>query len=434
MNWRAAAAAGVVLASISAPAGAAEPVERYTVQRGDTLYELAERYFVKISDYRAVQRLNRIGDPRRLQVGTQLQVPARLLRTTPIQARVAGFKGAVSVTTAGRTGPAVIGAVLPEGAVISTGPNAFLRLDLPDGSRLSIPSQSRVRLGRLRTVEMTGVVQRELEVQGGRLESEVSPLRNPRDSYTVRTPMSVSAVRGTDFRVAYDDRAGRANTEVIEGKVSVTGGAAATDVGAAYGTITTGEGVIGPLSLAPAPSLANPGKVQDEQIASFQVTGPSASAGYHVRIATDAGFVEVVEETSSATPTLTFETLPDGVYFIRLAALDDNGLLGLPATYAFERRLNTLRADAPVASRDGGVRRYKFRWQVGGEGERAYRLQLFRDGDEAPVVDEGGLAAQELTVTDLPPGVYNWRVMSRTFARGSYVEKWSPLERFEIGR
>jgi len=29
--------------------------------------------------------------------------------------------------------------------------------------------------------------------------------------------------------------------------------------------------------------------------------------------------------------------------------------------------------------------------------------------------------------------VYEWRVMSRTFAAGRYVEKWSPLERFEIG-
>ena len=50
------------------------------------------------------------------------------------------------------------------------------------------------------------------------------------------------------------------------------------------------------------------------------------------------------------------------------------------------------------------------------------------------LLDEAGLTLQELTVTDLPPGVYTWRVMSRTFAGGGYYEKWTPPERFEIGR
>ena len=80
------------------------------------------------------------------------------------------------------------------------------------------------------------------------------------------------------------------------------------------------------------------------------------------------------------------------------------------------------------------MRRYKFRWQAAGVGERTYRLQVLREGAEAPVVDEAGLTLQELTVTDLPPGVYTWRVMSRTFAGGGYYEKWTPPERFEIGR
>lgn len=434
MIWKPAAIAGLALHAIAvAPALAAEPVERYVIRPGDTLYELGRRYFAG-GDYRAVQRLNRIADPRRLKVGSQLKVPARLLKITTIEARVAGFRGAVTVTAGGRTLPVSTGMMLKEGAVVATGPNAFLRLDLPDGTHLSLPSQSRVRLGKMTLVEMTGVVRRDLQVQGGRLESEVTPLRDPRDSYTVRTPMSVSAVRGTEFRVAYDEQAGRASTEVIEGLVAVSADHNGADVAAAHGAVATAEGVSGPIVLAPAPTLAEPGKVQDEQAVRFQIAAPAATRGYHVRLAMDAGFVEVLEETSADGQTVTLGDLPDGTYFLRLAALDDNGLLGLPATYAFQRRLNTLRADTPVASRDGGVRRYKFRWQAAGAGERTYRLQLLREGAEAPVVDEAGLTLQELTVTDLPPGVYTWRVMSRTFAGGGYYEKWTPPERFEIGR
>lgn len=434
MNSRKILATGLAFYLLSAtPAGAAEAMERYVVRRGDTLYGLAERYFVRVGDYRTVQRLNRVSDPRRLPVGKSLKVPTRLLRTQVIEARVAGYKGQVSVTHNGHPAPLAVGVVLKEGSIISTGPNAFLRLNLPDGAHLSVPSQSRVRLGRLRAVEMTGVVQRELEVQQGRLESEVVPLRGPRDSYIVRTPMSVSAVRGTEFRVAYDPVSERASTEVIEGLVAVAGAGDKTAVAASFGAVTTAQGVSEPISLTPAPSLADPGRVQDEPAVRFQIEGPPATGGYQVRLAADAGFVEVLSEEAASGQALSFEGLADGVYFVRLAAMGDQGLLGLPATYAFERRLNTLSTSAPTSSQEGGVRRYQFRWETGGEGTRTYRLQLFREGAEPPVVDEAGLTAQELTITDLPPGVYNWRVMSRTFARGGFAEKWSNLERFEIG-
>ena len=435
MNWPAAVAAGSALGFLaSLPAAAAEPMETYVVRKGDTLYELGRRYFSRAEDYRTVARLNRVRDPRSLQVGARLKVPARLLRVTPVEARVAGYKGSVTATVAGSTIALTRGALLAEGAIVSTGPNAFLRLDLPDGTQMSIPSQSRVRLSHMRAVEMTGVVRRELEVQRGRLESDVTPLSNPRDSYTVRTPMSVSAVRGTEFAVSYDETASRANTEVVEGLVTVTSGRQSTSVAASHGAVAEAAGVIGPLPLTPAPKLANPGKVQDERQVRFAIETPQSSHGYQVRLATDAGFVDVVEETTSPTANVDLGALPDGVYFLRLAAVDDAGLVGIPGTYAFERRLNTLTLSAPSASREDGVRRYKFRWNVGGVGERTYRLQLFQEGRDAPVLDEGGLTMQELTVTDLPPGVYHWRVMSRTYARGSYAEKWSPPERFEIGR
>lgn len=434
MKLRAAAAAGLALHLLaSLPSVAAEPMETYVVRQGDTLYELGRRYFAGPQDYRTVARLNRISDPRRLQAGAKLKVPVRLLRVTPVEARVAGYKGLVTATVAGRTVALTRGAMLAEGAVISTGPNAFVRLDLPDGSHMAIPSQSQVRLSQMRAVELTGVVRRELEVRRGRLESDVTPLQDPRDSYTVRTPMSVSAVRGTEFAVSYDAAANRANTEVIEGLVNVSHGEQSASIAARHGAVSQASGVIGPLPLTPAPKLANPGKVQDEASVRFAVVEPQ-DGRYQVRLANDAGFIDVVEETEAASGEIGFGALPDGVYFLRLAVVDTSGLVGVPATYAFERRLNTLTLSSPAASREEGLRRYKFRWNAGGAGERTYRLQLFLEGREAPVIDEGGLTMQELTVTDLPPGVYHWRVMSRTYARGSYAEKWSPPERFEVGR
>lgn len=434
MSWRLTAAGALTLAFVSVSAEAAEPAETYVVRKGDTLYEIGRLYLVRPTDYRTVARLNGVHDPRRLKVGAKLKVPTRLLRTRQVEAKVAGFRGAVTATVGGRTIPLTRGAVVTEGAVIATGPNAFLRLDLPDGTALSIPSQSRIRLGRMQAVEMTGVVRRELEVQRGRLESDVTPLQNDKDSYTVRTPMSVSAVRGTEFAVSYDEAGEQARTEVIEGLVTVSHGPSSAAISASHGAVSTSAGMAGPLPLPPAPKVANAGRVQDEPAVRFEIEQTGDRAAYQVRLATDAGFVDVVEETEIATRTVTLEALPDGIYFLRLAAVDESGLIGMPATYAFERRLNTLDLAEPAAIRESGIRRYKFRWNVGGEGVRTYRMQLTADGSASPVVDESGLTMQELTVTDLPPGVYHWRVMSRTYARGSYAEKWSPPERFEIGR
>lgn len=433
MNWRLVVVAGLALAALPAIAQAADPAEVYVVRRGDTLYGLAQAYLLQPSDYRVVQRLNGVANPRRLAVGKRLKVPADLLRTRPIEARVGAYRGSVQASLAGRAVPLSVGATLAEGTVVATGANAFLRLDLPDGTRLSLPSQSRVRLGRMIAVEMTGVVRREISVEAGRLESEVVPLRNPRDSYTVRTPMSVSAVRGTVFRVAYDPASSTARTEVVEGVVAVDAKAQETTVAANFGALVTAAGVSGALALAPPPRIDNPGRMQDEGQVRFHVAdGPPARA-YRARLAADAGFLDVLSETVAETRDLQFEDLADGVYFLRVAAFDENGLLGAPATYAFERRLNTLNVSAPVSSSEDGVRRYRFRWAAAGAGERTYRFQLLQQGAAVPVVDEAGLTAQELTLTQLPPGVYEWRVMSRTFAAGRYVEKWSPLERFEIG-
>lgn len=434
MRLRAAFAAGLAAIAVSGAAAAAEPSEPYVVKAGDTLYDLGRNYLVNPGDYRLVQRLNGIADPRRIMPGRTLRIPVRLLRTRPVEVRVGAYRGPVQATLAGRPLALSVGTVLPEGTVIATGPNAFLRLDLPDGARVSAPSQSRLRLGAMRVVEMTGVVRREIVVESGRLESEVTPLRDRRDSYTVRTPLSVSAVRGTVFRVAYDPAGAVAQTEVVEGTVAVGDKARETNIPASYGALVTAEGVSEPLALAPPPKLVDPGKVQDAPQVAFTVAQDKPMRGYSARLAADAGFLDVVDQATSDSPALTFQNLPDGMYFVRLAAFDEHGLLGSPATYAFERRLNTLTAGPPTSAIDGGVRRYRFQWTTEGQGKRAYRFQIFADGAAVPMIDQPGLEAQTFTVTQLPPGVYVWRVMSRTFANGAHTDKWSAPERFEVAR
>lgn len=428
------AMAGATLAGLPA-ATAAEPVEIYVVRKGDTLFELGERYWLNADSYRIVQRQNQVINPRRLSVGRKLKVPARLLRTEPIKVRLGAFRGAVTVTANGRPLPTSQGASLGEGATVATGPNAFARLDLPDGSKIALPSQSRIRLDRLRMTLMTGAVDRAFTVEGGRSESTVTPLAKPKDRYIVRTPMSVSAVRGTDFRVTYSPDTNRATTEVVSGAVAVNGATQTAALAPArFGVSATTDGVSALKPLLSEPKLLRPDQVQDEKILTFDVAPAAGEQSYRAVIAEDAGFLGVVAESTAQAPRLTFDALGNGMFFVKLTALSADGLEGMPATYAFERTLNTLELQAPVASGGARQKRFLFRWEAGGEGIRTFRFQLYRkDQTAAPLVDETGLTTEQMTVTDLPPGVYGWRVMSRTFLNGRIIEKWSPPQDFHLG-
>ncbi|MCI3180361.1 peptidoglycan-binding protein [Caulobacter sp. CCUG 60055] len=431
-------AAAPVFAAAALAAGcavAAEPVVVYDVKAGDSLYALAGRYFIRLSDYREVQRRNHVRQPRRMPVGLKLEVPTRVLRTEPVEARLGAFRGPVNVSTAGRAAAASAGLLVREGDLVATGANAFARIDMPDGSRVALPSQSRVRVERLRRTLLTGAVDRAFVVEAGRGESTVTPLPTPQDRYIVRTPMSVSAVRGTEFHVRYDPERHSAATEVVSGLVAVTADQdRSASVPAAYGVAVGASGALHPTPLPAAPALLRPDKAQDEPKVVFDVAPVAEARGYRIRLAADAGFLDAFAEATADGPQVVFEGVPDGDYFARVSVIGPEDLEGMPRTYAFERFLNTLDLSPMATSKRGRERRYLFRWTAGGNGERTYRYQLSRDGAATPVVDEAGLSETQITVTDLPPGAYVWRVMSRTFAKGRHIDKWSPPQTFQIGR
>lgn len=435
----AACAAALSLGGVSASVaqttrGQDDATIRYVVRSGDTLYDLAQTNFVRVSDYRSVQRLNRVANPRRMAVGRTLVIPTDLLKSEPIQARIVSFRGDVRLSG----GTLATGATMGEGVIISTGPNAFLRFSLPDGGHVTIPSQSRVRVARLRRIILNGAIDHELSVETGRAESRAAPVL-PAGRFRVRTPVSVSAVRGTDFRVAYVPAREAGSTEVLEGVVGVSDADLSDEVRvSAREAAAEREGVIHIVPLLPAPALAQPDKPQTDTDLSFAVIPQTGAAAYRGRMATDAGFIDSFLETDSdiGASTLAFPAVEDGVYFLRLTALSEEGVEGVPTAYSFVRLSNRLGGLAASVDGSGWNRRYKFRWEAQGAGVPVFRFQLRRvDGEtETVVIDEADLAAPELTLTGLQPGVYNWRVRAGRTGFGMHVETWSEPQELRIGR
>jgi hypothetical protein len=324
---------------------ASEPLFRYTVRPNDTLSGLAKSFLVG-GQYAEIQKLNKVADPYRLPIGSVLLIPDRLLRTVPIVAQVASFRGAVTID--GRQ--AELGSEIRQGMRVETGANASVAITMPDGSSIALPSQSRIYIDKLRRVMLTGGLDRNFKLEAGRSRSSVIPMKDPASNFRVTTPLSVAAVRGTDFRVGIDESGEKALTEVVGGTVGVEAGPNPEEVAIpkGFGAISTPSGTEPPVALLPPPQLLQVERTDSGvNIVAKPVDGAKA---YRIQLATDVAFLNIINETQSDTPTASFALAPSATFFVRLTAVAVSGMEGLPGTYAPGMRPPA----APEPSADAG--------------------------------------------------------------------------------
>ena len=420
----------------------------YVVRADDSLYALADRYMQSPSDWRLLRDINHVANPRHLQVNARLSMPTSRLRQTLLTARVTAVRGSVEkLDTAGAPPlPVSAGTLLMEGDEISTGRDAFVSMTLPDRSHVVLPSSSRIHIGRLRTTLLTGAVDRQFDLKQGEVSTDVTPFKNPRDSFRVITPSVVAGVRGTRFRVNYLAAQDATTVEVLAGKIGVDGagpdgaanstsaplpvpGGAQTLVLAGYGNLTrTGNAAGAPVRLLDPPEIADPGKLQNAPEVAFDLM-PVASAGaYRTEIATDADFLDLLRDQRTTGLHAAFDNIPDGNYFVRVSATDTHGIDGLPQVFTFSRHLDTTNAAATPIEGNG----YTFRWHVDSEAKGSrYRFILSDHADlSEPFIDLLDVAGGEMTVANLPPGKYYWTVVVDTFENGRLLSTPSEIRSF----
>jgi len=431
---------------------AAAPVYvSYVTRDGDTLYDIASHAMRDPSDWAVLSRLNHVPAPRRMPAGIVLRLPADKLKQEQESARVIATSGpAEHAFGKNPYVPIEQGTTLGEGDRIRTGENGFVTLELPDGSHVTVAQNGLLEIGALRSTTLTGATDRVLELRGGEVESQVTHATKKDDRFQIRSPSVVAGVRGTRFKVAYDNGAQTTAVEVLDGAVGVDaagpGGrgaaplpgvplqASAQLVKARFGSVTrAGETVGGPVELLPALTLAQPAKVQDGNTVAFDLVAAEHAVAYRVQIARDADQLDLIRDLRVSVPHADFGDLADGTYFVRIAAIDANGLEGLPQVYAFERRQLGLAASA---AQRAGSRDYEFRWFVNRAAVATrFRFVLAATADlRHPLVDRTDLSGGQLVVSDLPAGVYYWTIVAEQFENGRFYEKNSAVRSFTLAR
>jgi hypothetical protein len=165
----------------------------YYAQAGDTLMSIAQRLTTKIGNWTELGKLNRVNKDVSIPIGTGIIIPTELLKDEPSEATVIARTGSIKATTGDGTPLQLdIGAKIVEGTRIATSINSFLTLQLPDTSRVSLPSNSSIELAKLRKSQYTGAPRTELKLTRGKVVSRVSPLDVNKGRFEVHTPQSVA--------------------------------------------------------------------------------------------------------------------------------------------------------------------------------------------------------------------------------------------------
>src|SRR5215475_13051114 len=101
--------------------------------------------------------------------------------------------------------------------VVNTQASARARIALEDGSVLNVGSDSSVKV----TKADGAAQQTELDLAYGKLRSQAQKITKADGKFEVRTAAGVAGVVGTDFYLAFDQKAGQMNLVVFEGQVKL---------------------------------------------------------------------------------------------------------------------------------------------------------------------------------------------------------------------
>lgn len=400
------------------------PPFEYQVKKGDTLIGIGRELLEDPAGWPAVQHINHLPSPRAIHPGDRLLVPREWLRGSDRTAIAEAVGGTVTVD--GR--PLVEGSAVTPPAWVQTAADSVVTLRLSDGTTLRLAPSSRLRVERLRQYHDEKVLEARMRLEQGRLESNApGPRRKPME---IRTPAAVAAVRGTDYRVAWNGNFSTA--EVLTGAVAMAAIEARpatqtepTMIAAGFGAVAVpGRGVLPPERLLAAPSLAAlPARA--DVVAPVLTFEPVAQAhAYHLQVALDPRFGTLIADQTITEPRIRLASRADGPHYLRIRAVSAAGIEGHDARAMVEVQARPV-PPAPVRPRSGAVvfeRQLALGWAPA-DGATGYQVQVAGDPDFRQVLDSRRVDGPQTEVQLAPaPGAYRqdrwWRVASVDTASG----------------
>lgn len=396
----------------------------YTVRPGDNLWNLTEQHLISIGLVYRLQKLNRIQNPYQIPPGTEIRIPFEWARQQSSQARVISVNGDAMVRRQStfQKIPIVQGMQLFAGDEVSTGQDAFVMLEFADRSLLRIQAESKARFNRLEVLGDEGMVNTEVDLQYGRTENTVPKNPDINSRFQITSPSAVSSVRGTDFRMGTAEEGMITYSEVLAGRVQVSGSNRSIRVSEGFGSVTKlNEAPSRPVKLLSPPDLSVTPQLYGRMPLTIPLKPLINANAYRVQIAADNAFKNLLTDFISVSVPLRGGELPDGDYWLRIRGRDNSGLEGYEAVMPIKIKA---RPEPPfvIAPQNGMVvedQNPVLQWTTRPDITH-YILTISQEADfSLPVISESQVTGNHFRVTvPLAPGNYLWRIASVSEAEG----------------
>ena len=326
--------------SLSATAADPEPVFLYTIKKGDELIKMSAESFSSPDGWKEIVILNNLKTPDAIVPGQILKIPTRLIKPIPLNATLVSTSGDVQLGGA-RVG---VGAAVPEGSKLRTGRNSSAVLELADGSRVTMLPNTLAELATSKSYAMradaaasgsTNWFSGLMRLSAGALETLASKNVKRSSPLQIETPTSLVGVRGTQFRVAFDDPASQnARTEVLEGNVRADNPAtgSGTDLEQGKGSVFNAAiKAIAVVDLPKAPDLSRVSELIFKPQALWPMPAGTAYKRFRAQVAGDSNFDKIVRDEVVKDGNAAFADLPNGQWFARIRSIRDDTIEGYDA-------------------------------------------------------------------------------------------------------
>lgn len=328
------------------PAGAHEDHFLYQIKPGETLSSLSETFTSKQSNWKAIQKSNRIANTRKVPIGMTLKIPFSLIDEEPDQAKVLYLTGNVLVNNQ----PIDKNRVIAEADTIITGTQSNITLVLSDESKVQIPPDSTVLVKRLRKFRGTGLIDSIFNIETGKLAAHASPKKTGVGRFEIRTPVSITGVRGTVVRAEASQQAG-SSSELLNGKAAFIAAASrdqSVHLNANQGITATPKGQAGDII-----ELLPPPEIQLKQSSPFEfkvaIQPVTGATSYLVRVSNDISGYDVLFTETVKKPEARVTGPGKGTYYVSVRSIDSNQLAGADAVQPFTITATSIMTETGVS-------------------------------------------------------------------------------------
>jgi len=371
---------------------------------GDTFDKIALRELGSAGLGRLLAEYNNISYLGALRANRQIKIPVSEIPQTESLSTVF-VKGDVRLWSEGNSSQQRVLSAGSEIFVkdhILTGKTGYVSMMVPSGSVVNIQPDSLVVLRTLVCSASDSTCDVELETLEGALSGQITQRDGQPTNFRVRTPHATAAVRGTTIDVDASDHVMLIG--VTEGEVELNALESSTQLTAGLGAKTlAGEAPGTPIPLLPAASFKRiPQRISvEDTIGWHNVLG---AVSYQFLVASDPAMDAQIYSTTLQNPESSIRLLPASSYYVRVRALDVNGLRGFGADYEINVVDLNESAEGVVLSRTLENDQYVVGPKQVEDESASYEIQVSRTRDfsETTSVDVPGDGGMIYRVSDEP--------------------------------